>query len=100
MKYLRILCLIGILACSRKPAGEPELKVPAMDLTTITDTITIDLDAQINDYRIVPLETSATFLIGDGAKYIFVSDDDILVETEKGLQQFTRQGRFIRQLMS
>ena len=100
MKYLPILFLLAVVACTGNQANLPDRRVPAMDLSTITDTITIELDPQINEYQIVPLETNPTLLIGDGAKYIFVSTDYILVDTEKGLQQFNRQGRFIRQLMS
>ncbi|MCX6225748.1 MAG: 6-bladed beta-propeller [Bacteroidia bacterium] len=100
LKYWAIPGLMVVAACTGNHLQQPQQLVPAMDLSTITDTITIDLDHQINDYQIVPLETTPTLLIGDGAKFIFISDDYILVETETGLQQFNKQGRFIRQLMS
>jgi hypothetical protein len=99
-KYLILMGLLVAAGCSGKPVQTGEPKVPAMNLSTILDTISINLDSQLNDYLIVPLETTPTVLIGDGAKYIFASEDYILVETEKGLQQFNKQGRFIRQLMS
>ncbi len=98
--YLALACFLAIAGCTGKPVQNDEAKVPAMDIANITDTISIDLTTQLNDYLIVPLETNPSILIGSGAKYIFASNDFIVVETEKGLQQFNRQGRFIRQLMS
>jgi len=95
-----IIILVGLVISCNRPSQIAVSPVPAMDITTISDTINIVLDSNSYNYQIVPLETNPSALIGDGAKFIFLTSDYILVETGKGLQQFNRQGRFIRQIMS
>lgn len=96
---LLVLLSAGMIQSCRQQARIAESEVPAMDLATVSDTIEIVLDSAKNNYQVVPLETHPAALIGDGAKYIYVSNDHILVETGKGLQQFNRKGRYIRQIM-
>jgi len=91
------LISISALVLSFFSCMNQQTTYPTIEIDSPTGTIEIKISDLLSDITIVPLETRDELLFSAGMSFI-VTNNYVLVITDKALIQFNRQGKFIRTL--
>jgi len=97
LKSLILIAIFGTaLSCSSNPYS-----IPIVDVNNIKNSIRLELSGLLNDIEVIELETTQYNLIGyrhHSLVFAYISNTSIVIHTERAIDQFDRQGRYIRRL--
>lgn len=102
IKLLFIFWILNVtfFSCKNSP-GSSHNSVPyIIDIENCKTLINLRLSDLIDSCTLVPLETTNESILGDGLRYVYVSDEFILIDDNRGVCLFSVDGRFIGKIIN
>ena len=102
IKLLFLFWILNItfLSCKNSPDSS-DCSVPyTIDIEKCKTLIDLKLSDLIDSCTLVPLETTNESIIGDVLRYVYVSDEFILIDDNRGVCLFSGDGRFIGKIIN
>lgn len=91
---LAFILALSVIACLNS-CMKKDGPVPLIDLTNVTQSVSLNLSDLVSDIKIIRLETSEASLIGADRHFI-VGENYIICYSMQNILQFDAEGKFIR----
>lgn len=91
--YVVVICLFLLAGCGKNVKST----LPVIDLSEATEEVALNVEELVDSLQFIPLETGENCLVPEYFK-MWEGEKYILISTREMILQFSKDGRFIRQL--